>query len=991
MVKCYNCYKRGHFARECRAPKHQDNMNMEAPKRTVLVEDTTSNALVSQCAYKAGLSVEARLEVYKKNEAIFEKDIKILKLDVMFRDKDITDLRQKFEKAKKERDDLKLTLEKFEGSSKNLSRLLDSQQCDKFMTGLWKSVKQEESNKQTKYLRKNSQSPKVLTNSGLKTLNNARQSFSRAAVSVNIARPINIAYPRSNVNGASPASNIFNKAHSHVRRPFNKFTTNKNSTFNQEVNTVKGNVTTVGSKAVEKGVIDSGCSRHMTGNMFCLSKYKEIDGGYVAFRGDPKGGKITGKGKISTGKLDFKEVYFVKERKFNLFSVSQMCDKKNGVLFTNTECVVLSPNFKLFDESQVFLRVSRKNNMNSVDLTNVAPSGGLTCLFAKATLDESNIWHRRLGNINFKTMNKLVRGNLVRVLPLKIFENNHTCVACQKGKQHKASCTKANIDAGQAEKKIVPGPYYVFLPLLTSNSQGLKSSKDAVADDTGKKSTKVLRKKNGVQDLAKEGDKNDQEKDDANNNRMFTPISAIGSRYVYLGGSIPVNVATLPNVDLPIDPLTSDLEDTADLQNTGIFSGAYDDEVEEFEGLMHKKFQISSIGELTFFLGLQVMQRDDGIFISQDKYVADILKKFDFSLVKIASTPVETNKALLKDEEAVDMDVHLYRSMIGSLIRDLQIQDAEGTACLPNDTIIEELARMRREGKYFSGIITPLFETIKVQAPEEVGEGLEVPTDTHHTLIVTQPSSSQPQKKQKSKRKQRKETEVPHTKPQTEESVPTTSNDPLPSGKDRMQLTELINLCTNLQKQVLDLEKAKTTQANEIVDLKKRVKKLERKKKSRISEGRMIDNIDQDVEITLVDETQGRMIKEEMFGVNDLDGDEVIVDATTGEQVEQSTKVAKKETLIEIKAAKPKARGVIAQELSEFRTTSSSQPSQLPQAKDKGKEIMVEPEKPLKKKDQIAFDEEVVRKLEARMKAEIEKEERIAREKDEANIALIAE
>ncbi|GJS22963.1 putative ribonuclease H-like domain-containing protein [Tanacetum coccineum] len=88
----------------------------------------------------------------------------------------------------------------------------------------------------------------------------------------------------------------------------------------------------------------------------------------------------------------------------------------------------------------------------------------------------------------------------------------------------------------------------------------------------------------------------------------------------------------------------------------------------EFEQMMHKRFQISSMGELTFFLGLQVKQKDDGIFISQDKYVADILKKFDFVTVKTSSTLIETNKALLKDEEAEDMDVHLYRSMIGSLM-----------------------------------------------------------------------------------------------------------------------------------------------------------------------------------------------------------------------------------------------------------------------------------------------------------------------------------
>ncbi|GJT22267.1 putative ribonuclease H-like domain-containing protein [Tanacetum coccineum] len=88
----------------------------------------------------------------------------------------------------------------------------------------------------------------------------------------------------------------------------------------------------------------------------------------------------------------------------------------------------------------------------------------------------------------------------------------------------------------------------------------------------------------------------------------------------------------------------------------------------EFEKLMHDKFQISSIGELSFFLGLQVQQKSDAIFISQDKYVAEILKKFDFASVKIASTLMEINKALIKDEKAEDVDVHLYRSMIGSLM-----------------------------------------------------------------------------------------------------------------------------------------------------------------------------------------------------------------------------------------------------------------------------------------------------------------------------------
>nr|GEX53776.1 hypothetical protein [Tanacetum cinerariifolium] len=156
-----------------------------------------------------------------------------------------------------------------------------------------------------------------------------------------------------------------------------------------------------------------------------------------------------------------------------------------------------------------------------------------------------------------------------------------------------------------------------------------------------------------------------------------------------------------------------------------------------------------------------------------------------------------------------------------------------------------------------------------------MGEGSEIPTDPHHTPIVTQPSSFLPQKKQKSRRKHRKEIEVPLT------------------------ISEIPN-----EEGVLDLEDAKTAQAKEISSLKKRVKKLEHKRKSRTSgpkrlrkigsasrvesstesrlgnqedaskQGRMIDTIDQDIEITLVDNIQERMNEEDMFRVNNLDGDE---------------------------------------------------------------------------------------------------------------------
>ncbi|GKC27949.1 ribonuclease H-like domain-containing protein [Tanacetum coccineum] len=136
-----------------------------------------------------------------------------------------------------------------------------------------------------------------------------------------------------------------------------------------------------------------------------LSDFKAFKGGYVAFGNDSKGGRISGKGTIKTSCIYFEKV------KFNLLSFSQICDKKHNVLFTDKECLILSPKFKFVDE----------------DL---------------ATKDEAVLWHRRLGHVNFKNINKLVKGNLVRGLPSKTFKLDHSCLACRKGKQHRASCKK---------------------------------------------------------------------------------------------------------------------------------------------------------------------------------------------------------------------------------------------------------------------------------------------------------------------------------------------------------------------------------------------------------------------------------------------------------------------------------------------------------------------------------------------------------------------
>ncbi|GKA71099.1 hypothetical protein Tco_0777238 [Tanacetum coccineum] len=352
---------------------------------------------------------------------------------------------------------------------------------------------------------------------------------------------------------------------------------------------------------------------------------------------------------------------------------------------------------------------------------------------------------------------------------------------------------------------------------------------------------------------------------------------------------------------------------------------------------------------------------------------------------------------------------------------------------------------IKREGKDFSRRVTPLFATMMVQVTQAEGVDSSIPIDSQQTPVTTQPSSSRSQKKQ-SRSKQRKDTAVTQEEIQQDDSVPTPSNDPLLSGEDRIQLSELMILCTNLQKQVLDLEKVKDAQEKEIVDLKKRVQKLERKKKSRTTglkrlrkvgmsrrvessedkdslgdhedaskQGRSIEDIDTDADVSLVDDTHRRSNDAEMFDINKLHGDEVVMDMSVGEKQEQSARervvntsvedsaapttieeITLAQTLIQIKAAKPKvvttaattktttrpkARGVVVQEPSEFRTPQASQPSKT---KDKGKAIMIKPEVPLKRKDQVA------RNLQAQLEAELIEEERLARKKEEeANIALI--
>ncbi|GJQ96931.1 retrovirus-related pol polyprotein from transposon TNT 1-94 [Tanacetum coccineum] len=239
----------------------------------------------------------------------------------------------------------------------------------------------------------------------------------------------------------------------------------------------------------DKGFVDSGCSRHMTGNIAYLSDFKQFDGGYVAFGGGAYGGKISGKGTLKTDNLDFEDVYFVNELKFNLFSVSQMCDKKNYVLFTDTECLVLSPNFKLPDENQILLKIPRKDNMYSFDMKNIVPKESLTCLVAKATLDESMLWHRRLGKQHRASCKSKVLNPITK--PLFMLHIDLFGPTFMSSLMHKKYCLVVTDDYSRFT-------WVFFLTTKDETSEILKNFIKEIENLVDKK-VKIIRSDNGIE------------------------------------------------------------------------------------------------------------------------------------------------------------------------------------------------------------------------------------------------------------------------------------------------------------------------------------------------------------------------------------------------------------------------------------------------------------------------------------------------------------
>nr|GEX82196.1 ribonuclease H-like domain-containing protein [Tanacetum cinerariifolium] len=319
-VESYNFQRRGHFAKKCRATKHQDNRNMEASRRTVPVKGTTSNALVSQCD-RLGYDWSDQAEDGPTNFALMDFTSSSSSSSYTKVSTCSKDYLKSYETLKEHYDILKKDFNKSQFN-------LDSQQSDQPKTGLGydsqgidSTVLENQENDKTSegyhtvpppYTGNFMSFKPDLVLAGEHVVSNEDED--EIETESNQIKPSFAKRPTGNV-----IDHISKDSGSYMLKRFN--------------------------------YVDlQGRLKHMTRNKSFLTDYQEFNRGYVAVGGSPKGGKIYGKGKIRTGKLDFEDVFFVKELKFNLLSVSQMCDKKNIVLFTEIECLILSPDFKLLDE-----------------------------------------------------------------------------------------------------------------------------------------------------------------------------------------------------------------------------------------------------------------------------------------------------------------------------------------------------------------------------------------------------------------------------------------------------------------------------------------------------------------------------------------------------------------------------------------------------------------------------------------------------------------
>nr|GEU50658.1 hypothetical protein [Tanacetum cinerariifolium] len=1175
-VECYNCQKRGHFARECRAPTNQDNKNKESSRRSVHVETFNSTALVSydglggydwsdqaeegpNYALMAFLSLifdskisndSTCLETVKllksQNDQLL-KDLKKYELMVLGYKTAIRELRKKLEIAQKEKDGIKLNVDKFKHASKSLNKLIKCQLVDNCKNGLG-------------YENYNAVSPPYIGNfmhltrdlsfTGLDEFVNkpvvenykAKSSEEEPkVVRKNDDPPIIKEYVSDNEEEDVSQPKIKNKT---VKPSIAKieFIKSKQQEKTARKTVKHGNLQ---MDLHDQGVIDSRCSRHMTGNMSYLINYKEIDEGYVAFGGNHKGEKITGKDHL--GKFDGKadEGFFVRyslnSKTFRVFnSRTRIVEENLHIRFSkSTPNVVGSGPNCLFDIDALtriinYEPIVADPKSSNDDVSKPLSDDGKKVDEYPRKENECNDQEKKdnvnnTNNVNTISSTVNTPGtNRVNAVGKNIsielqfdpnipaLEDVSTYDFSSDDEDDGAVADMNNLDTTIQEKLLQFKLHEVWTLVDLPNGKRDIGTKWGFRNKKDERGIMIRNKARLVAQgyTQEEGIDYDE---------VFAPVIE-EEMYVcqpprfedadFLDRVYKVKNHYMDYIKLLKLVYVDDI----------IFGSTKKELCNAFEKLMHEKFQMSSIGELTFFLGLQ---------------------KFRFIEVKTASTPIETQKPLLKDKDGEEVDVHMYRYQVNSKVlhihavkkifsdyagasldrktmtggceflgcrliswqckkqtvvanstieaeyvaassccgdfnekkliqivkihtdknvadlltkafdfwstamaktingeaqlytkvdgkkiivtesfvtRNLRLADEEGIGCLLNSTIFEQIALMEKPIRKDTQVPQP-------SGPTEFVEDEAVYKEWGDRLVRTVTTASSLETEHDSGNITKTQSKATPNEP----SFQRTDS----GGGPRCQ--EIIGgWGTTTQTRVLDLEKTKTTQHNKIASLKKRVKKLEKKNRSRTyrlkrlykvgliarvesfgdeeslgedasKQWRRIDAIDADEDITLVSVQDD--VANEMFDVDMLDGEEMFIAGQNENAVEEVVDAAKVSTtattvtittkeitlaqaLEALKTSKPKVKGIVFQDLGKSIATTTIYSQQ---SHDKGKGIMIEELVKPKKKDQIRLDEEAALKFQAALKLqdEFNEEEGLKREKaekeQEANIALIEE
>ncbi|GJX33396.1 putative ribonuclease H-like domain-containing protein [Tanacetum coccineum] len=562
-VECFNCHKMGHFARECRAPRSKDNRNWNqgSSSKAVRIEDASEKAMCAIDGAGFDWSDMAEDEI-QANMAL-----------MAFTDSEVSNDKscsksclQNYEALKKQYDDLLVKLDDTGFKAATYKR-----GHKEYLMGLLKTefekVKEEKEGFEFKLAKENTVAPII-----------------EDWVSDD---------EEEDEEEVEPIPKVEKKT----------------------VHLLRGNKKKSNSQLNDKGFVDSGCSRHMSGNIAHLLDFKDFNGGYVTFSGGANGGRITGKGiqgvfeSSASSQQDqdcivmpiWKDASYFDDASLKSVDDAQIQDQdgthddcslqNNGTADQQVNTASLDVNTGSREVSTV---VPEVNNATPEDLMGPIPTSEDT------QVEDQEI---ELGNISPSyAVSSTPHTRIHKDHPIdhvigKTHQDLHTCLfACFLSQEEPKRVSKALSDPAWVEA--------MQEELLQFKLQNVWV----------------------LVDLPK-------------------GHRAIDTKWVYrtrkMKGEIVMNI---------------------------IFGSTRRSFIDEFEKLMKDKFQMSSMGELTFFLGLQVQQRKKGIFISQDKYVHEILRKFNYTDVKSASTPTDLEKPLVKDADADDVDEHLYRSMIGSLM-----------------------------------------------------------------------------------------------------------------------------------------------------------------------------------------------------------------------------------------------------------------------------------------------------------------------------------